>query len=331
MVFKPRNNEDFRQALKYYFGETDTLPTDTTEHLIGRHDDITKITIGHWDTANVTDMSSAFDCSQPSQSGRKRFNEDISRWNTSSVTTFSAMFRQQREFNQPIGGWNTSKATNFDSMFHGAQSFNQPIGNWNTSSVTNMANMFQGAVKFNQYIGGWNVSNVTNFSHMFFIATSFNQYISNWNVRSGEQFQFMFAKATNFGYSIRKWSVTEGANLISMFVSASALHSLYSDTAEFADTPKIEFFNYVEPAKKVLYGYDMTFQSATVDQTTLAIGRHLHRNAHNSRNVNSGVQHIRTKRHTQAARATLSKDGVQHESARHDRNLVLSRLRRARG
>ena len=330
MVFKPRNNEDFRQALKYYFGETDRLPTNTTEQLVGKHNDITKITIGYWDTSDVTDMSFAFDCSQPSQSGRKRFNEDISRWNTSSVTTFRDMFRHQREFNQPIGGWNTSKATNFDNMFHGAQSFNQPLGLWNTSSVTNMANMFQGAVKFNQYIGGWNVSNVTNFSHMFFIATSFNQDISNWNVCSGEQFQFMFAKATDFSYSIRNWSVKEDANLISMFVFASALHSLHSDITEFADTPVFKFFNHIEHRGIALYGHDMTLRAPTVGRTTLAFGYHLRRKAYNSQNGDAGSHHMRTRSHTNSEKAVLAKDGLQHESARHDRNLVLSRLRRAR-
>ena len=300
MIFVATNNSDFRQAIKYYFGESDQLSTGATASAIGRYDDAdTMSAICSWDTSGVTDMSDAF--------------------------------KNRRTFNQDISGWNVSNVVDFSGMFSGAQSFNRPLGMWNTSSATNMEYMFRGAVKFNQYIGGWNVSNVTNFSHMLFIASSFNQDISNWNVGSGEKFQFMFAKATDFRYSLRKWSVKEGANLISMFVLASALQSLHSDVTEFADTPKIEFFNYVEPAKKVLYGYDMTFQASTVDQTRLAIGRHLHKNAHNSRNVNSGVQHIRTKRHTQAARATLSKDGVQHESAWHDRNFVLSRLRRARG
>lgn len=300
MIFKALNNDDFRQALKYYFGESDQLPSGATAGTIGRHDDVaTMSAISYWDTSEVTDMSYAF-------KNRRTFNQDISRWKVFNVVDFSG-------------------------MFSGAQSFNQPLGLWNTTSATNMEYMFRGAVKFNQYIGGWNVSNVTNFSHMFFIASSFNTDITNWNVSSGRQFQFMFAKATDFSYNLRRWSVSEGANLISMFMLASVLHSLYSDTAEFADTPKIGFFNYIEPAKKVLYGHDMAFQSRTVNQSALAIARRLYGRAHNSNNGGTGNHHIMNRLQSKAARATLSKDGKQHASTGHDRNLVLSRLRRLRG
>lgn len=300
MAFKALNNDDFRQALKYYFGESDQLPSGATAGTIGRHDDpATMSAIRYWDTSEVTDMSDAF-------KNRRTFDQDISRWNVSNVVDFSG-------------------------MFHGAQSFNQPLGLWNTSGATNMEYMFRGAVKFNQYIGGWNVSNVTNFSHMFFIASSFNQNITNWNVSSGMQFQFMFAKATDFSYNLRKWNVSEGANLIGMFMLASVLHSLYSDTAEFADTPKIGFFNYVEPAKKVLYGHDMAFQSRTVNQSALALARRLRKRAHNANNGGSGGYHMRTRLHAKAAGATLSQDGIQPVSTGHDRNHVISRLRRLRG
>ena len=256
MVFKPDNDEVFRQALKYYFGETKTIPANATEQLIGRHDDITRIIIGNWDTSNVTDMSSAFNCAEKSQLGRKNFNQDISRWNTSSVTTFYAMFQQQRIFNQPIGNWNTSKVTNFNYMFYGAQSFNKPIGSWNTSSATSMTQLFQGAVKFNQPIGNWNTSKVKDFSQMFFVATSFNQDISFWDVSSGEKFQFMFAKATSFSHDIRKWKVKSTANIISMFISATALELLYSDLTEFANTPMLGFFNYVQLKNKSKTPYE---------------------------------------------------------------------------
>ena len=139
------------------------------------------------------------------------------------------------------------------------------------------------------------MSNVTDFSHMFFIATSFNQDITNWNVCSGRQFQFMFAKAKDFSYNLRNWSVTEGANLISMFVFASALHSLHSDITEFADTPVLSSSIMSNPRKRFCMGtrYDISVCHCRSDN--ISNWYHLHRNAHNSRNVNSGVQHIRTK------------------------------------
>ena len=41
-------------------------------------------------------------------------------------------------FNQDLSGWDTSKVTTMFATFWNASSFNQDIGNWNTSKVTNM-------------------------------------------------------------------------------------------------------------------------------------------------------------------------------------------------
>ena len=58
------------------------------------------------------------------------------RYDTSSVTTMSSMFRDAVTFNQPINQWNTSSVEYMDSMFYGAATFNHIIGKWDTSSVT---------------------------------------------------------------------------------------------------------------------------------------------------------------------------------------------------
>ena len=39
------------------------------------------------------------------------FNQDISTWDTSSVTEMTFMFYKAPAFNQDIGGWNTSNVT----------------------------------------------------------------------------------------------------------------------------------------------------------------------------------------------------------------------------
>ena len=70
--------------------------------------------------------------------GKKKGLPHISTWNTSQVTDFSELFKNQTKFNDDIGAWNTSSVTKMRSMFCGASSFDHPIGGWRVDNVTNM-------------------------------------------------------------------------------------------------------------------------------------------------------------------------------------------------
>lgn len=113
---------------------------------------------------------------------RSSFNNDISGWDTSSITNMSHMFRGASAFNQPIENWDVSNVTNMSYMFAEADGkweltsadafpspsvFNQPLNNWNVSKVTNMNHMFWRAKAFDQPLNNWNVSNVTSMNAMF--------------------------------------------------------------------------------------------------------------------------------------------------------------------
>ena len=138
----------------------------------------------------------------------KNFNLDISKWDTSNVTNMYGMFDGAILFNKDLRNWNVSNVTDMKHMFWGAYSFNQDISNWDTSNVSDMSYMFIGAELFNQDIGNWNVSNVTNMKNMFYKAKNFNQDIRNWNVSNVTNMNCMFQGAELFNQDISKWNVS---------------------------------------------------------------------------------------------------------------------------
>ena len=55
------------------------------------------------------------------------FNDDISAWDTSRVTTMYRMFYYARDFNQDLSGWNIRAVTSMYNMFYRAYDFNQNL------------------------------------------------------------------------------------------------------------------------------------------------------------------------------------------------------------
>ena len=175
--------------------------------------------ISSWDVSNVTSMKLMF-----ATANTNTFNQDISSWNVSNVTNMSMMFFYSTAFNQPIGSWNVSNVSDMSGMFSLASSFNQPIGPWNVSNVTNMNGMFSSATSFNQPIGNWNVSNVISMAAMFQGATAFNQPINNWSVNNVTFMHQMFQFATAFNQPIGSWNVSNVTDMNSMFESNIAFN-----------------------------------------------------------------------------------------------------------
>ena len=178
--------------------------------------------ISQWDTSQVTDMSHLFahtiilpkveedyydsDESEDEQprkgilSQYNTFNEDISKWNVSNVTTMHRMFYQAIKFNQPLNDWNVSNVIDMSQMFYRADEFNQPLDRWDVSKVITMNQMFatsdvisslnkylnttvfRSDSKYNHSLNNWDVSNVTDMSFMFHGCKQFNQPLGAWNV-----------------------------------------------------------------------------------------------------------------------------------------------------
>jgi len=172
-------------------------------------EDITKVV-----TTKVNDMSEIFfiDYQTPSN-----FNQDISNWDVSNVTSMIWMFANTTAFNQDISNWDVSNVTNMTGMFNYTTAFNQDISNWDVSNVISMGSMFDNTTAFNQDISNWDVSNVISMIWMFANTTAFNQDISNWDVSNVTNMTGMFANTTAFNQPIGDWDVSNVTNMLLMF------------------------------------------------------------------------------------------------------------------
>ena len=97
--------------------------------------------IGDWNTTAVTSMVNAFSVGGVKTNG---FNEDISGWDVSNVTSMSLIMNNQSSFNQPIGSWDVSNVTAMWNGFNGTSAFNQDISSWNINKLGQADSFFQG-------------------------------------------------------------------------------------------------------------------------------------------------------------------------------------------
>ena len=161
---------------------------------------------GTLNLTGVTSLSGLFD----SSTSLTTIN-NINSWDTSAITTMSAMFANCTAFNQALT-FNTSAVIDMNSMFYACSVFNQPLS-FNTSAVTNMSRMFRDATAFNQNISSFNTGAVTDMFQMFKDAPAFNQNIGTWDVENVTDFNgFMQGKTdatfstTNLNAIYNGWS-----------------------------------------------------------------------------------------------------------------------------
>ena len=200
------------------------LVSDTRQQIVDQYGEI-----GDWDTKNVTDMKELFK-DDPKTRPTKEFNEDISNWHTSNVSTMAGMFEGAAAFDKDISGWNTQNVKDMSSMFNFAAKFNfgntgnKLKGNWDTSNVIDMNNMFNGTHVFNQNINGWDMHNVQSTDFMFMEALAFNQDISSWNTSNISGTSGMFINAISFNRDISKWDTSNVTSMSGMFYQGSVFN-----------------------------------------------------------------------------------------------------------
>lgn len=174
--------------------------------------------IASWDTGAVTNMTYLFGTTADGGTCATfaTFNEDVSRWNTSRVTSMYKTFYFARTFDGDVSSWDTSNVTTMRDMFRNASSFSGDLSSWDTSRVIDIGSMFGGAASFNSDISSWNVSRVENLHGMFHDNPLFNRDLTSWDVSRVTDMAEIFIHATSFDQHLC-WDVPRRANTTSIF------------------------------------------------------------------------------------------------------------------
>ena len=230
----------------------------------------------HWDTSRVKDMSWLFweepntgttTTSTTNNGGTSRsssrddwiltkgadtFNVDLSRWNTTSVTTMQSMFNGAVSFDQPIGDWQVARVTDMSHMYVPIGSITDcPCSSVNSPCVNFYYHgRFQGARKFNQDLSQWKTHNTLDMSHMFRFASHFqpSTSLSTWDTSRVTTMAYMFSSATHFpGKGIDKWKTTRVQQFEHMFHKAEAFNQYLGlwDVSGAVDEPELKTYGFV--------------------------------------------------------------------------------------
>lgn len=217
-------------------------------------------------TSAVTDMAYMFYLSTATP--------DTSAWDTSNVTTMTAMFRQAPNANPDTSSWITSNVINMAHLFRSATSANPDVSGWDTSSVTNMAYMFNSATIATPDTSGlgWDTSNVTNMYAMFYGATLANPDTSGsgWDTSQVTNMAYMFYQATNANPDTSGWDTTLVTTMYRMFFSATSSNPDMSNWNFANVTDMGEMFNGVT-LPTATYSAMLVRIDATSAQSTITL------------------------------------------------------------
>lgn len=175
---------------------------------------LSTIEVSNMDTSSVTNFSAMF-------KEAVLANPDTSNWDTSSATTMASMFYNADAANPDTTNWNTSSVTVMSGMFSKTAIADPDTTNWDTSSVTTMASMFYQALNATPNTTNWNTVNVVTMASMFFSATSANPDTSSWNTSNVTTMATMFKGASNANPDTSSWSTSSVTSMASMFNGAS--------------------------------------------------------------------------------------------------------------
>lgn len=188
--------------------------------------------------SRITDFSNLFQ-------GNLGFDQDVSNWVTSEVTTMAFAFDGAAVFaGTGVGNWDVSKVTDFEDMFKDASSFDADLSKWNVAAATNMSFMFLFATSFKgSGLDGWSIGNVRNLFGTFNGATKFATDISAWDVSSVTDFTSVLESASVFSADLCLWGTKITSTDSSLFGQGPFVGTSCSNTGDpdLAASPKGPF------------------------------------------------------------------------------------------
>ena len=183
---------------------------------------LTTLDVTKWNTSAVTTMYNLFQgCSGLTTVG------DLTDWDVSKVTTFYHLFHNcpKLTFVGDLSNWNTSACTEMTSMFYQCSGLTSigDLSGWNTSACTNMGWMFYECRKITTLgnLDNWDVSHVTNMKSMFYNCAALTSIgdLSLWNTSACTDMSYMFYQCLylpSLG-DLGDWDVSHVSSMIAMF------------------------------------------------------------------------------------------------------------------
>ena len=202
---------------------------------------------------DLTTLIAAYTADNNGSDAGGSYADQLINANTSTITNFYGLFKDNTTFNLDISKWNTSRVQYMAYTFQNASSFNQDLSTWNTSSVILNSDFSTGAgsqtiepswpaliqlkeivalykanhnavdsngTLYSSLIINFDTSSITNMSRLFYNDTNFDLNISAWNTSNVTDLSYLFSGASSFNQDISAWNTSNVTNMISTFYGA---------------------------------------------------------------------------------------------------------------
>lgn len=209
---------------------------------------LTSLDLSKWNTSSLNSVKAMFqNCSLLNEDNLKGYQDlvdnkvtdmsymfmgtgfetiDLSKYDTSNVTTFDSTFRAMTKLKKIIGNFDTSSVTTIASMLMGSSITNFDglnIADWDLSKNTSLASTFN-ATKINDFdfLKNWNTSAVTSMASTFMRNTSTDVLpVGNWDVSKVTSFYYTFYGVNFSSIDFSNWDVSNATSMDSMFMSSN--------------------------------------------------------------------------------------------------------------